>query len=122
MSPVWTPGRSGAPGEIRTPDPLLRRQTLYPTELRAPDFILTNSCFDNHLDAPLKLFGLHGIERREVCAQTATTAGFYLLAYFLPPSLSGNCFDLIAVTGRVILRFFALRYSKWYYRTSQFVL
>jgi hypothetical protein len=26
---------SGAPGEIRTPDPLLRRQTLYPTELRA---------------------------------------------------------------------------------------
>jgi hypothetical protein len=27
--------RNGAPGEIRTPDPLLRRQTLYPTELRA---------------------------------------------------------------------------------------
>src|SRR5882724_9443163 len=26
----------GAPGEIRTPDPLLRRQTLYPPELRAP--------------------------------------------------------------------------------------
>jgi hypothetical protein len=25
----------GAPGETRTPDPLLRRQTLYPTELRA---------------------------------------------------------------------------------------
>jgi len=25
----------GAPGEIRTPDPLLRRQTLYPSELRA---------------------------------------------------------------------------------------
>jgi hypothetical protein len=29
--------RSGAPGEIRTPDPLLRRQMLYPAELRAPD-------------------------------------------------------------------------------------
>jgi hypothetical protein len=29
------PKVSGAPGEIRTPDPLLRRQTLYPTELRA---------------------------------------------------------------------------------------
>ena len=29
------PRVSGAPGEIRTPDPLLRRQTLYPTELRA---------------------------------------------------------------------------------------
>jgi hypothetical protein len=25
----------GAPGETRTRDPLLRRQTLYPTELRA---------------------------------------------------------------------------------------
>jgi hypothetical protein len=25
----------GAPGEARTPDPLLRRQTLYPAELRA---------------------------------------------------------------------------------------
>ncbi len=27
--------KSGAPGEIRTPDLLLRRQSLYPTELRA---------------------------------------------------------------------------------------
>jgi hypothetical protein len=27
--------KSGAPGEIRTPDPLLRRQLLYPAELRA---------------------------------------------------------------------------------------
>ena len=26
---------NGAPGGIRTPDPLLRRQTLFPTELRA---------------------------------------------------------------------------------------
>ena len=26
---------SGAPGETRTPGPLLRRQTLYPAELRA---------------------------------------------------------------------------------------
>jgi hypothetical protein len=26
---------SGAPGQTRTGDPLLRRQTLYPTELRA---------------------------------------------------------------------------------------
>ena len=29
------PGRSGAPGEIRTPDLLIRSQPLYPTELRA---------------------------------------------------------------------------------------
>jgi hypothetical protein len=27
--------RSGAPGEIRTPDPLVRSQMLYPAELRA---------------------------------------------------------------------------------------
>ncbi len=26
---------TGAPGETRTPDPLLRRQLLYPTELQA---------------------------------------------------------------------------------------
>ena len=26
---------SGAPGEIRTPDPLVRSQMLYPAELRA---------------------------------------------------------------------------------------
>src|SRR5580658_10329789 len=31
-------GRNGAPGEIRTPDLLVRSQTLYPTELRAPPF------------------------------------------------------------------------------------
>src|SRR6267143_6833003 len=30
----------GAPGETRTPDPLLRRQTLYPPELRARRLIL----------------------------------------------------------------------------------
>jgi hypothetical protein len=27
--------KSGAPGEIRTPDPLVRSQMLYPAELRA---------------------------------------------------------------------------------------
>ncbi len=29
-------GKNGAPGEIRTPDPLIRSQVLYPAELRAP--------------------------------------------------------------------------------------
>jgi hypothetical protein len=29
------PTRGGAPGEIRTPDPLVRSQMLYPAELRA---------------------------------------------------------------------------------------
>src|SRR6185312_14884306 len=32
--------KSGAPGEIRTPDLLLRRQSLYPSELRARWFSL----------------------------------------------------------------------------------
>src|ERR1700733_12563177 len=31
---------AGAPGRIRTRDPLLRRQPLYPTELQAPDNLL----------------------------------------------------------------------------------
>jgi hypothetical protein len=34
--------RNGAPGETRTHDILLRRQTLYPTELRAPILILND--------------------------------------------------------------------------------
>ena len=29
-------GRHGAPGRIRTPDPLIRSQMLYPAELQAP--------------------------------------------------------------------------------------
>ena len=33
--PVFGQVQNGAPGEIRTPDPLLRRQMLYPAELRA---------------------------------------------------------------------------------------
>jgi hypothetical protein len=44
---VWKPGplaagaeESGAPGEIRTPDPLVRSQMLYPAELRARAAIL----------------------------------------------------------------------------------
>jgi hypothetical protein len=31
----WVLLKPGAPGEIRTPDPLVRSQILYPTELRA---------------------------------------------------------------------------------------
>jgi hypothetical protein len=33
-------GENGAPGEIRTPDPLVRSQMLYPAELRARAAIL----------------------------------------------------------------------------------
>src|SRR5215472_91078 len=34
---LMTKRLDGTPGEIRTPDPLLRRQVLYPAELRAHD-------------------------------------------------------------------------------------
>ena len=34
-SPRQSGGFSNAPGEIRTPDPLIRSQMLYPAELRA---------------------------------------------------------------------------------------
>src|SRR5713101_6117089 len=36
-----TKRKNGAPGGTRTPDPLLRRQTLYPAELRAPQRIIS---------------------------------------------------------------------------------
>jgi hypothetical protein len=35
MEVVEQKRKDGAPGEIRTPDLLLRRQSLYPAELRA---------------------------------------------------------------------------------------
>src|ERR1039458_7361891 len=50
-------GKSGAPGEIRTPDLLLRRQSLYPSELRAH----TNS------------FSLHGRVKKHQCKHCAVT-------------------------------------------------
>jgi hypothetical protein len=50
--PVWSllfcrPRRSffGAPEKIRTPDLLIRSQTLYPTELRAPAFVGLKGCY-----------------------------------------------------------------------------
>ena len=43
----------GAPGEIRTPDLLLRRQSLYPAELRARTRRQEHSYYINpHLGAP----------------------------------------------------------------------
>ena len=38
----------GTPGVIRTPDPLLRRQVLYPAELRAHDRWHRHSCLCPH--------------------------------------------------------------------------
>ena len=37
---MLTPCFTGAPGAIRTPDPLVRSQVLYPTELRALKWII----------------------------------------------------------------------------------
>ncbi len=37
---MLTPCLNGAPGAIRTPDPLVRSQVLYPTELRAPKWLI----------------------------------------------------------------------------------
>src|SRR5277367_1860055 len=37
---MWGSNKNGAPGEIRTPDPLVRSQMLYPAELRARAAIL----------------------------------------------------------------------------------
>jgi hypothetical protein len=37
---IEDPEETGAPGEIRTPDPLVRSQMLYPAELRAREAIL----------------------------------------------------------------------------------
>ncbi len=39
-NPGMDRGLIGAPGEIRTPDLLVRSQTLYPTELRAHKYML----------------------------------------------------------------------------------
>jgi hypothetical protein len=47
---------NGAPGEIRTPDPLLRRQMLYPAELRARRITLPNSALETlvfEVDIPI---------------------------------------------------------------------
>src|SRR2546421_10027135 len=40
-----TPEGSGAPGGVRTPDPVLRRHVLYPSELRAHNRIVSSTRF-----------------------------------------------------------------------------
>ena len=68
---------NGAPGEIRTPDQLVRSQLLYPAELRALNFfILLQSyrssnhpwfCFWVFQNSPLPAF-LAGVRRVKSCA------------------------------------------------------
>jgi hypothetical protein len=57
--------RDGAPGEIRTPDPLVRSQMLYPAELRARGLILTEVrvSFRRHASTLHALFPFSDIVR-----------------------------------------------------------
>src|ERR1700722_20338655 len=69
--------KSGAPGEIRTPDLLLRRQSLYPSELRAHatrvvytggsrGFNAARSMLQDRLDLrKIKPFTMRGTKRHE---------------------------------------------------------
>ncbi len=54
---------SGAPGGIRTPDPLLRRQLLYPTELQALH------CTPQPDSGICKMVGASGFEPPTPCSQ-----------------------------------------------------
>jgi hypothetical protein len=61
---------TGAPGEIRTPDLLVRSQTLYPTELRA-------RCFGNLLRVEPGLYLFEGSNPLVISSQTvAEREGF----------------------------------------------
>src|ERR1700694_2438028 len=64
---------SGAPGGNRTPDPLLRRQMLYPTELRARRNYFLDSMY---LTQPLTStkFGCHWVQLRDLVAESQSPA------------------------------------------------
>src|SRR5215813_5579136 len=78
MMPIWR--LPGAPGRIRTRDPLLRRQLLYPAELQAPtddcagfrsrrglvpDTVVIKVRAGAGLRGPLRPEGMTGVSRRE---------------------------------------------------------
>ena len=48
--------QSGTPGGIRTPDLLVRSQTLYPAELRAHNHIATLTVYHNRGKSQEKIF------------------------------------------------------------------
>ena len=54
----------GAPGEIRTPDPLVRSQILYPTELRAQYFSLLSNPLYRILIPPFTNFFISLVRSR----------------------------------------------------------
>ena len=61
--------KSGAPGLIRTGDLLLRRQTLYPAELRARCFQFYQFCRKENLRVPVraKIFKVVGLAPIGLC-------------------------------------------------------
>ena len=73
-------GEIGAPGEIRTPDPLVRSQVLYPTELRARDGCAANcvnvdcrsgaAIIPNPERFPNRWRAVGGVARTKTCGQT----------------------------------------------------
>jgi hypothetical protein len=72
LNTVDLQGENGAPGGARTPDPLLRRQMLYPAELQARrdyflDFNVPYATLDNNsLWVQLGAFGaIEGFGRRK---------------------------------------------------------
>src|ERR1700722_16340943 len=64
--------KSGAPGEIRTPDLLLRRQSLYPSELRAHSSLFSLHAGLRTINASIWRFQRNGLDRsRQVHSRDA---------------------------------------------------
>src|SRR5437879_12790609 len=63
-------GASGAPADTRTPEALLRRQTLYPTELRAHG---ATSITFKHLQPteplPFRSFSVHSVQNYNLASK-----------------------------------------------------
>src|SRR5690242_9897961 len=84
MSPGWTPYLNGAPGGTRTPDLLVRSQTLYPTELRARGKSILSQAYGD------KNGGLvRGIAGVLVCSADKTAA----MRFGAAPEQDGQCQD-----------------------------
>src|ERR1700733_7622848 len=66
---------AGAPGRIRTRDPLLRRQPLYPTELQAPDNLLCRAKVTCRTQSRAGWVALRGWPRRILSQLRGCAAG-----------------------------------------------
>jgi hypothetical protein len=85
--------KNGGPGAIRTPDPFVRSEVLYPTELRARRHIV-NVLFQRH---KFSNFDLNASSGRVTRFTTTDMAFFRQLVGELPfTSTMRDCFWLIA--------------------------